>query len=234
MIRFLFRWLFRGLLLAIVLALGLFVAKDSLLREWLIYRLRAVTGLEARLARVESGLLAGQLTLTGLQLYNSAEFGGGPLLRVPDLHLEIDRASLNRREVKLRLVRLDLAELNVVRNQRGQTNLHELHRRASERATPADVAVVSPPGFEFGGIETLNLSLGTIRMIDLGTPAASRELNLGITNEVVRQVRSVADLNPIFVRAMLRLLGGALQPGQPPDAGPPGGRSPANRRTETR
>lgn len=231
MIRFLFRWLFRGLILAIVLALGLFLAKDNLLREWLIYRLRAVTGLEARLARVESGLLAGQLTLTGLQIFNSAEFGGGPLLRVPDLHLEVDRAALNRREVKLRLVRLDLAELSVVRNQRGQTNLFELYRRASERASPADVGVLSPPGFEFGGIDTLNLSLGTLRLIDLGNPAASRDLNLGVTNEVIRQVRSVADLNPVFVRAMLRLLSGALPLPRSPASGPvpPGGRSPANR-----
>ena len=215
MIRFLFRWLFRALVLAIVLATALLLLRDTLAREWLTYRLRALTGLETRLQRVEAAPFNGTLTVAGLQLYNAPEFGGGPLLSVPDLHLELDWNAVWRREYRLRLARIHLAQLDVVRNAQGQTNVLVLLETVKQRATAVDALFLSPPGLRFAGVETMNLTVGTLRLSQLGRPEPPREIRVGVTNEVVSNVRGAADLSPLVVRVLLRELAEGFRPTTP-------------------
>jgi len=210
-IRFAFRWLFRLLVVAIVAAAAAFLAKDILLREWALYRLRKVTGLETHLDSARAGLFTGTITLTDLRLYNSAEFGGGLLISVPDLHLEIDGDALPRRELRLKLGRLHIDEFNVVRNREGRTNIFELMETARERAGVLDALTVGAPGLEFTGIETLNLTLGTARFIQIGDPRATREFRVGVTNEIVHDVRSTSDLTPLLLKVVFREIGRGFQ-----------------------
>ncbi|MBL9137891.1 MAG: hypothetical protein JNK85_18645 [Verrucomicrobiales bacterium] len=227
MIRFAVRWLFRFLILGIVLATALFLLKDALLREWLIYRVRTVTGLETRLQSVRSAWLAGSVTLSQFEIFNSAEFGGGRLLSLPELHLELDGPQLWRRELRLRLARLHLAELNVVRNAAGATNLFALRNTVENRATPVDAAVLAPPGLEFTGIDTLNLSLGTLRLIRLGPTNQVREIHVGVTNEILRNVRSEEDFTPLILRVMFRELETQWSKNRPATIAPPANAPPS-------
>lgn len=204
MIRFVFRWLFRLVLLLVVLAVGIFLARDLLVREWIAYRLREVTGLETRLDGARAHFLAGDITLTGLQVYNSADFGGGPLLSAPELHLEVDGDALKRREYRLRLARVHIADFSLVRNQRGETNIYAMAEYAKTHASLGDAVLFAPPGLTFTGIDTLNLTWGRCRLVDLGIPGASKDFNVGLTNEIVRNVRSEADLSPLLIRVLFR------------------------------
>lgn len=222
MIRFVFRWLFRGVVLLIVLGTALYLLKDQLLREWVVYRLRTVTGLETRLDSLRSEFLGGTLTLGGLQIFNSADFGGSPLLTVPDLHVQVDTGALAHREFRLQLARLHLAEFNVIRNQRGETNLVALLDSVSRRANAGDAAAVSPPGFEFTGIDTLNLTMGVVRFAQLGPGGGTREIQVGLTNEIVRNVRSTQDLMPLVLRVAFREVASGLRTETRPPVVPPG------------
>jgi hypothetical protein len=211
-IRFAFRWLFRLVLVGAVAFTALVLTKDVLLREWMIYRVRKVTGLETRLDAIQTGLLAGTLTLTGLRLYNTAEFGGGTLLDMPDLHVELDLGSLRDRTVGFSLARLNVAELNVVRSQDGRTNLVELITNLQEQSSLMEKAILGHPGMEFSGIATLNLTVGTVRFVNLAQPARNREIDARITNQVVRNVKSAADLTPLLLRVLFRELNESLDP----------------------
>lgn len=206
MIRFFFRWAFRFLVLAVVLFTGLILTKDVILREWMVYRLGRVTGLETRLGDLRTAWLSGSASLNDLKLFNTAEFGGGPLLSVPDLHVELDLSALWRRQLRLKLGRVHLAEFNIVQNQRGETNLIRLLETVQERATAMDAAAAGPPGFEFGGIETLNLTVGTVRFLHVAQPSADRTINVGITNEVLREVHSASDFAPLLLRVVVKQL----------------------------
>jgi hypothetical protein len=210
-IRFLFRWLFRLMILAIVGGTALLLTKDLLLREWVVYRLRGITGLETRLGQLQTGLLNGTVTLTDLRIYNSAEFGGGPFLSVPDLHLELDGNALRHGQVRLKLGRLHLSEFNLVRNFHGETNIFALARRVQENASDLENAAVSLPGLEFAGIDVLNLTLGTVRLTDMARPGASREFRIDVTNETLREVASMEDLTPLLFKVIFRELGAGLR-----------------------
>ena len=51
LIRFGFRWTLRLIAFAIVITVALALFKDVLLREWILFRVQALTGLETRLHR---------------------------------------------------------------------------------------------------------------------------------------------------------------------------------------
>lgn len=211
MIRFVFRWLFRLLLLALVLLIGALLLKDVIAREVILWRLGRVTGLETRLDRVELGLLSRTVTLENLRFYNRAEFGGGPLLVLRELHAEADPAAAAGGTVGLALLRVRLDEVNLVRNAAGQTNVLALMGGVAKVAQMPATNRLEVSGVRFAGIRTLNLTLGNVRFTDLARPDQNWAFNLGVTNEVVSNVRTEADLAPVAARILVRLAVQALQ-----------------------
>ncbi len=89
--RFLVRWTFRLVILAAVLAVALILSKDALLKSLAETQIRAQTGMDVRIGKLELGLFSPTLNVEDFKLYNPAEFGGSPLLDVPDLHVNIIR-----------------------------------------------------------------------------------------------------------------------------------------------
>lgn len=211
MIRFVFRWLFRLLLLAFVLLIGALLLKDVIAREVILWRLRRLTGLETRLDRAEIALLSGTVTIENLRFYNSAEFGGGPLLVLRELHAEAEPAASAGGTVGLALLRVRLDEVNLVRNAAGQTNVLALMGGVAKVAQMPATNRLEVSGVRFAGIRTLNLTLGNLRFTDLARPDQNWAFSLGVTNEVVSNVRSEADLAPVAARILVRLAVQALQ-----------------------
>lgn len=216
MIRFVIRWTLRFLALAACVVGVALVARDFLLREWVEFRLAAVTGLPTKLDGLATSLRDKSVTLTGLRLQNAPEFGDGPLAVIPTLQLSLDDEALGRREWRLRLARVHIAEIHVVRNQSGKTNVVELSRAVQERASVIDAVLVAPPGFEFTGIETLDLTLDKLRLADLSLPGLSKDIELGVKNEILHNVDEFADLSPLFVRLALEQIGKAFRPRSAP------------------
>jgi hypothetical protein len=200
--RWLFRWLFRGLLLLIVVGVAAVLLKDTAAKALVEWRLQQQTGFEARVRRVEVGLTSPTLTFEGVRLFNPEAFGGGPFLDLPDLHIEYVPEAVRRGELRLKLLRLDLAELRLVESADGRTNVLALKERIEARAKQASKVSRFEP--RFSGIETLNLSVGRIGFESLKTPARRWNFEVGLRNEVVREVRSEADLSGLLVRVLLK------------------------------
>ena len=94
MFKFIFKWLLRLFVLAVVLAVILFLSFDSILRVVMENRIHAQTGMEAEIGKFHFGLTQPVVEIKNLQLFNSAAFGGTPLLNIPEIHVEYDRAAL--------------------------------------------------------------------------------------------------------------------------------------------
>lgn len=200
MIRFITRWLFRLLILLIVLGVSLVLLKDILLKSWIESRIRSETGLEARIGGFELALLAPTLTLEDFILYNPAQFGGSPFLIIKEIHVEYDREALSHRELKITLLRFNLSEIDVVENQKGESNLQMFQAltQANSQKKPREQSL------DFMGIDTLNLTLGKIRFVSLKTPGPAREIDLGVKNQIQKNIKSAADLNAMILRLVLQ------------------------------
>ncbi len=197
----LIKWLFILLFVAIALIVGLLLSKDAIAKAAAEQQIRAQTGMDVKIGRFSIGLLSPVVTIENFKLYNTPEFGGTPFLDIPELHLEYDRVAFARRQLRITLLRMNLAELTVVRNDRGKTNI------ASFAAAPPRAAKTTNM-VQFVGVDVMNLSVGKAHFIDLNNPGKNREFKANLQNQVFRNVKTTGDLYGVLILLWLRSGGG--------------------------
>ena len=196
-------------LAAVALIVLLFLSRDNLLRIATERRIRSATGLEARIGKYSSSVSSPGLSIQDFKLYNTPEFGGTPLLDVPEFHLELDPAGLTQHRLHITLLRINLAELDVVRNAAGQTNIFSLMNQVGPNGVKDDNLRQELGDFQFDGIDLLDLSVGKVRYLDLQNARNNRDVPVNLQNQKFPHVKSEADLTVILVMLWLRS-GGAL------------------------
>jgi len=197
MIKWLFKWLFRLFILAVVLVVILLLSYNSILRVVIEHNIRAQTGMDAEIGSFNFALFSPTIRIQNFKLYNSRDYGGTPFLDIPEIYIEYDRAAFARREIHITLMRFNLGELDIVKNQSGQLNLFafggKLPAKGTNAAPPA-INFKKQTGYNFTGIDTLNISIGKAKYIDLNAPRNNREQNIDIENCVIPNVKSQVDL----------------------------------------
>jgi uncharacterized protein involved in outer membrane biogenesis len=203
------KWFFALVLLLVVLAGVFLLSLDTLLRVTAEHRIRAQTGMDAEIGKFHLGLLEPVITIKDLAIHNPPAFGGTPFLSIPEIHVEYDRAALLKNQLHLTLLRFNLGELDIVKNEAGQTNLFALGVGLPAKPAPGSGSVELKEfqrrtGLDFQGIDVLNVSVGTARFIDLKNPANNREQKFGIDNLVLKNIKSRADLTGLTLLVALR------------------------------
>lgn len=211
----LFKWAFRLAILAVILVVGFFLSLDSLLKQWVQHEIRAQTGMDVSIGRFSFGLISPVIAIEDFRLYNTAEFGGTPFLDIHELHVEYDREAMAHRELHVTLLRLNLTELNVVKNDSGGTNLMVL-QSASTGAKSARA-----PKLEFKGIDVMNLSVGKMRFTDLKKRSHDREYFVNLHDQVFNKIKTPGDLYGVLIVLWLRSGGGLGWDVRAGAAGPP-------------
>jgi uncharacterized protein involved in outer membrane biogenesis len=210
--KFLFRWVFRLLIFLIVLAVAALLLKDTILKSLAEHRLRARTGMEATIGRLEVGVFTPTITVEDLKLFNPPEFGATPLIDLPELHLEYDPAALWTGQLHFRTVRLNLHQVNVVENKAGVQSTEMLYGQIQRQVTGARP---KRAGFTFTGIDTLNLTVGRLRFLSYRDPSQNWERDIGFQNEVAYNIRNESDLTVAVFRVLIKNGLRALKPAPP-------------------
>ncbi len=198
------KWLFLLVFLAVAAAIGLLLSKDAILKAVVEQQIRAQTGMDVSIGRLSLGLLSPVVTIENLTLRNTPEFGGTPFLDIRELHLEYDRAALERRKLRITLLRLNLEELTVVRNAKGSTNIVAL--KGNPGAKPPKLT----GDVEFEGVDVLNLSLGKIQLLDLKEPRHNLLRNVNLQNQIFHNVRTPGDLYGVLILLWMRSGGSGI------------------------
>jgi hypothetical protein len=199
MIKFIFRWAFRLLILAIVIVVALVLLKDTIIKNIAENQIRKSTGMDVKIGAMHVGLTRPVFNVENFVLYNTAEFGGGTFIDVPDLYLELV-PDAKKGELRFKIVRMNVRELNIIENMQGRTNITSVTGALDtlqKNRTNSNEAV-------FKGIDTLNLTVGKIRYINMRAPKRNQEFNLALQNEVVLNVRTWEDMAAIIFKVLLR------------------------------
>jgi hypothetical protein len=200
----LFKWLLRLIFVVVVLVILVFAFKDSMLRIAAEHRIRAQTGMDVKIGKFSSGIFSPVVTIENLKIYNTAEFGGTPFLNIPELHIELDSLALAQRKLRITLVRLNLAELDIVKNEAGQTNIFRIKNKVEGGGSKKNGLQAALGDFQFDGIDVLNLSLGKAKFIDLKDAKNNREIRVDLQNQIFKNVKSDADVYGILFLVWLR------------------------------
>jgi len=206
-------WFFKILwwltFVVIFLVIIVLANREWIARELVEQQIRAATGMEPEIGDVSFSLLDHNVTLNNFRLFNTADFGGTLFLDVPELHVEYDRAALRRHELHITLMRVNLREVDVVKNAAGVTNLMPFVNSMAPRKSGGAGRTVAPiNGRKFTGIDLLNLSIGTVKFVDLKDQRWNRMAVIGIENRIYTNVLSSTNLPGLSERLWLR--GGSI------------------------
>ena len=199
----LFKWLYRLVILLVVLIVALLLSLDSILKAVTERRIRSETGMDVNIGKFSVGLLSPVVTIRDFKLYNTAEFGGTVFVDIPELHVEYDRAALAEQKLHIKLMRFNLAELSVIRNEAGRTNIVEFMKQSPARESRGG-ALDRLGDIQFTGIDVLNLSLGKVRFVDLKHPNRTTELKMNVRDQIVKNVKSENDLYGVLFLVWMR------------------------------
>ncbi len=208
--KFLLKWLFRLVLLLLVLLAILALSFDSIVTSVAESKLRKQTGLEVQLGRLEIRPWSGRARVEQLVIYNPVEFGGGPLINLAELQVEYDPELARERKLHLKVLRFNLAELNIIISKEGQSNVDGVRRTVAKVRRGERIVKTNAP-MEFVGLDMLNVTLGKGTVTDLRFSGTPHEFDLKIRNEVIQDVKDTEDLltklSPLLKRAGLAFLG---------------------------
>jgi hypothetical protein len=200
--KWIFKWLFRLAItmvaLVVIAVIVLLLSYNSILRTMMEHSIRAQTGMDAEIGSFNLALTSPTIEIHDLLIHNSQDFGGTPFLDIPEIHVEYDRAALAHREIHITLMRFNLGELDIVKNQAGRTNIFLPGVRLPAQKPGGGGSVLAnfkqQSGYDFTGIDTLNISIGKVKYIDLNDQQNNREQTIGIEDCIIKNVKSPTDL----------------------------------------
>ena len=209
--KWIIKWLLRlfiaAVALVVVAVIVLLLTYNSILRVAIERQIRAQTGMDAEIGSVHLALTSPTLEIQNLNIHNPPDFGGTPFLDIPEIHAEYDRAALARREIHLKLLRVNLGELDIVKNQAGQTNIFLPGIKSQAKKSGGGNSLADfkkQSGYDFTGIDMLNVSIGKVKFIDLNNQQNNREQTIGIEERVIPHVKSQTDLFGLAAEIALR------------------------------
>ncbi len=228
MIRRLFRLAFYLCLTVLALVVAAVLLLNPLAKAVMEMEIRKQTGFEARVGKVDIGLLSPTIRVEDCELRNSVHFGGTPFLQIRELFFEYDPDAICEGKLRIPYLRLNLQEIDRVVDAGGGSNFDDLSK-AQKGAVVLKSGFLPIPDAKFAGVERLNLTMNKGRIVVLGHPELCREVRFGVDNQVFTRVNSIGDLETLLV--FIDLQSGQSYFTQRIGGLPPFGSSPARPKT---
>jgi hypothetical protein len=99
----------------------------------------------------------------------------------------------------LTLLRLDVAELSLVVDKQGRMNFDTLKKKSKEPGRHKSAV----EKLKFTSIDVLNVTLGKFHLANLAS-GRGQEMEFGIKNQILRNVKTGADLSPLGLATLSR------------------------------
>jgi hypothetical protein len=200
LIRRLFRWALYLFIVVVVLAVAAVLLLNTIVKQVAQSRLRSATGMDVRIGKVDVGLGAPTIAIDDFKVYYPPEAGGSLLLSAPEIYADYDRDAIRAHKLHLKLVRVTLAELDVVQDKQGR-NLEDI---AGKSEAVGQAVKKRFPALEFTGLDTLNVTFQKLRLWRLDSPGKVEEVNIGLTNEVFTNLKTTEDWRNMAVMLAAR------------------------------
>lgn len=200
--RRLLKWLLGICLLGVALVVLLLCCHNLIVRLVMQHNLHRQTGAPVEIGSVHVGLRQPIIEIRDLKIYNPPGFGDAPFFEIAEIHLEYDRNALLKKQFHITLLRFNAAELDIVKSQDGRTNIFELGKMTQTKSSLPSFKKLT--GYDFTGIDSLQVSVGTAKYIDLQNPANNHEQDIALKNCQVPNVKAVTDLAGLILLIDLR------------------------------
>ncbi len=199
---------FKNKIVKFILGLGVLVSlcasavvwkKDAWIKNRAEEFCRTDLGMDLSIGAMRVGILDPVVNVQSMEVKNPPEFGVRPLLHLKEMQIEYDRQGLRDKKIRLPRLKLDLQELNIVKNEVGQINITGLKHLLNND-------VISSSEMEFESIDRLELTLRKVQYIDLNSPDTPRTLDLEIDSEVFENVSDASEITQFIMTRVFKQL----------------------------
>ena len=183
----------------LVLVIVMFFAKNIMARTIISAGVKAITGLKLGIKSMDVGVLRTLIGVRGLELFNPPGFKDSLMADVPEIYVDYDLGAFFKKKVHLNELRLNLKELIVVKNNKGELNLNSLKVVKKKKKTAGKDA--KKTHFQ---INALELKIGRVIYKDYSTGGAPkvREFNV----DVEERYENITDPRALGKLIMFRAL----------------------------
>lgn len=218
----------RYLLIAVVIVLaGLYFLRNVIAKRSVEVAAKQMTGFPLEIGSVNIGIFSGTLEVKNLKLMNPPEFQGGTFVDLPLLRVDYDTMSFLRRSPHIKELTVNVAEVVIVKNEKGQTNTTVMQEKAASVSggekqtggkTPSTEAVAPKEEKAMPyRVDLVKVHVGTViqRTIGRDGKASDRKLNLNVdaTYKDITESTSMSQLvmNTVFSQLGVQMVGDVLK-----------------------
>lgn len=194
----LIKWGVRLLVVPVLLFAAGILFREGIAKSLLEKQIQEVTGMDVALVRVSIPLKRPVITIERLRLWHGRRFGDKSFADIPEIQMEYDLRSLLSRKLHFKQVRLNLAELHVIRNGDGENSFTEFYKRLLQSSAAPD-----PFSLHFVGIDKLTMNLGRFKYTDEENPLKTDQAWIGMKNQTIQNVDNIKDLEPLIIKVAL-------------------------------
>ncbi|GEM_PF-2348772 len=196
------------LFFGVFLILGIALATSHLwIHRAVAAIIHEVTGLPVTIERAHVNLIGTEFGVYGVKIKNPEGFSDQLLASLPEIYVDFDFSQFFADgKLHFEVIRLNLEELSIVRNEQGVTNLATLKTLKKDKKEAA-----AKPGMEAKPvvkrrflIDELVITIRNVKYSDQSLPVPiNRTIDLKINQEVFRGVTNLGDIIRIILRKVI-------------------------------
>jgi len=158
------------------------IGKNTIAQMAVSGGVKAMTGLDLQMRHMNVGILKTLVGIKDLKLFNPREFQDRVMVDMPEIYVDYDLGAFLKGKVHLEEVKLNLKELTVVKNEKGELNLDSLRtvkETKEAKAAPEKKSQGKMPKLQ---IDVLELKVEKVVYKDYsrGTPPKVSEFDVNI------------------------------------------------------
>jgi uncharacterized protein involved in outer membrane biogenesis len=205
--------LVRILLVAVALIVLVFLFRNVIAREIVEVGVKRMTGFPLQIGAVDLGVFGGKLQVQNLKLMNPPEFNEKLFVDLPLFQVDYHTFSMLTGSPHVKEVDVNVAEVVVVKNAKGQTNAQVLQARVSPPSsggTPPKSGEQKPSasGGTHYRVDLVRVHIGTVRILDYSKGSKPTEKKITLNKDVVFQdVTESTSITALVMRTVFGQVG---------------------------
>jgi hypothetical protein len=194
-------WLGLGLVVLVVVAV---LGRNFIARVSVEYGAKRMTGFPLEIGAVNVGLLNGKLDVDNLKLMNPPDFEEKMFVDLPQFHLDYRLGSMIAGAPHINDMLINLKQIVVVKNAKGESNLQRLNGVASSPSgTQSKPAKAEPAKKTSYRVDQLRIHIGTVTVKDYSKGKLSeRNMQLNV-DATYKDITDSTDITRLVLMTML-------------------------------
>ncbi len=208
------RLLVRILVGLVALLVVAFLCRNFIARKAVEIGVRQVTGFPLEIGSVDLGVFGGTLEVQNLKLMNPPEFTEKMFVDLPQFKVDYHTLSMLSGSPHIKEVAVNVAEVVVVTNGKGQTNAQVLQAKVtpvssgSGESKTGESPKTKPPGGAHYRVDLVRVHIGTVRILDYSKGSEPGEKRLTLNKDVVfNNVTEATSITALVMRTVFGQVG---------------------------